>query len=155
MDAPGTPTYLNAAVAVETDLDPDYLKHAVLRPIEARLGRRRSEDPNAPRTIDIDIAIAGDLVVSGPEGEPEIPDPAIERHAHVAIPLRDLAPDLRPSTLGRSLSAIAEALEPTGGLVARDDLDLSIAVRRRPPHRAPGGRESSRAAFPTVADSER
>lgn len=131
VDAPGTPAYLNAAVAVVTDRDPEDLKHSVLRPIETRLGRRRTEDPNAPRTIDIDIALAGDLVLVGPDGEPEIPDPAIARHAHLAFPLRDLAPDVRHPTLGRSLGDIAAALEPAGGLAVRDDLDLSVAVRRR------------------------
>ena len=127
----------------------------MLRPVETRLGRRRTDDPNAPRTIDIDIAIAGDLVVTGSDGELEIPDPAIERHAHLALPLRDLAPDFRHPALGRSLSAIAAALEPGGTVVARDDLDLSVAVRRRPEGGRAGSLESSRAAVPHVVDNER
>ena len=135
--APETPMFLNAAVAVTTDRPPDTLKDAVLRPIETRLGRRRTQDANAPRTIDIDIALAGDLVTTGAAGEPEIPDPDIARLAHVAFPLRDLAPDLRHPLLGRTLGELAAALEPAEGIAVRDDIDLSVAVRSRDP--ASGG----------------
>ena len=55
--APGTPRYLNAALRLRTDRGARSLKLEVLRPLEARLGRVRRADRNAPRTIDLDIAL--------------------------------------------------------------------------------------------------
>lgn len=49
------PDFLNAAVVIHTSLDPWQLKERFLRPLEAQLGRVRTADKNAPRTIDIDI----------------------------------------------------------------------------------------------------
>jgi 2-amino-4-hydroxy-6-hydroxymethyldihydropteridine diphosphokinase len=51
------PNYLNACVLFTTPFVPIELKEQVLRPIEAKLGRIRSKDKNAPRTMDIDIII--------------------------------------------------------------------------------------------------
>jgi len=75
---------------VETDLDPHELK-AVLRGIEAELGRVRTDDKYAPRPIDLDIALYGQQVFEL-DGSP-IPDPGVLRHPHVAAPLADVAPD--------------------------------------------------------------
>ena len=60
--APGTPRFLNAAVRLRCSLPLASLKR-LLRRIEADLGRVRDADRNAPRTIDLDIAMAGDRVV--------------------------------------------------------------------------------------------
>ena len=49
------PDYLNLAVLVSTSLDAEQLKKQVLRPLEAQMGRVRTEDKNASRTIDFDI----------------------------------------------------------------------------------------------------
>ena len=51
------PHYLNACVLLVTSLGPADLKERVLLPIETRLGRQRSADKFAPRTIDIDIVL--------------------------------------------------------------------------------------------------
>jgi 2-amino-4-hydroxy-6-hydroxymethyldihydropteridine diphosphokinase len=52
------PNFLNAVIGIKSDLPPDKLKHQVLRPVEARLGRLRTSDKYAPRPIDIDILVA-------------------------------------------------------------------------------------------------
>jgi len=49
------PNFLSAAVLASTSLSPKHLKRHILQPLEAHLGRVRSNDKNAPRTIDIDI----------------------------------------------------------------------------------------------------
>lgn len=121
--APGTPTFLNAAVAARTDLPPHELKYRVLRPIEARLGRERSTDPNAPRTIDIDIAMIGDLEIADEALAIRIPDPDIPRFAHLAFPLRDLDPALRHPVFDATLAEIAGSLS-ADGIVPRPDIDL-------------------------------
>jgi len=50
---PGLRWFLNAAVLLETSRALPGLR-MVLRRIEAQLGRIRTQDPNAPRTIDLD-----------------------------------------------------------------------------------------------------
>ena len=54
--APG-PNYLNACVLLLTSLSLLALKEQALLPIEKELGRQRSADKFAPRTIDIDIVL--------------------------------------------------------------------------------------------------
>jgi 2-amino-4-hydroxy-6-hydroxymethyldihydropteridine diphosphokinase len=51
------PNYLNACVLFVTPLLVAELKESVIHPIETKLGRLRSEDKYAPRTIDIDIIL--------------------------------------------------------------------------------------------------
>jgi 2-amino-4-hydroxy-6-hydroxymethyldihydropteridine diphosphokinase len=99
--------FLNAAALIETDLSPLALKYDVLRPIEASLGRIRGADKNAPRTIDLDIALYGDLILDDPAHRITIPDPDIITRAHLALPLADLAPDFVHPLAGRTLSEIA------------------------------------------------
>ncbi|MGA9533378.1 MAG: 2-amino-4-hydroxy-6-hydroxymethyldihydropteridine diphosphokinase, partial [Anaerolineales bacterium] len=48
----GQPDFVNCAVALKTDLPVEELRKA-LRAIEANLGRRRSGDKYAPRSIDL------------------------------------------------------------------------------------------------------
>ncbi len=105
--APGTPRFHNAAVAIRTALQPEALKREVLRPLETRLGRVRTADPNAPRTIDIDIAIVEGVTIRDDRGELVVPDPGILRYAHLALPLADLDPDFLHPALGARLGEIA------------------------------------------------
>jgi len=107
------PAYLNAAVRVQTHLDPRALKEA-LRGIEAALGRVRSEDKYAPRPIDLDIAFYRQHELD-PDGDP-IPDPDILLHPHIAVPMADVAPDWEfPENDGhrRTLRQIADGLRFT------------------------------------------
>lgn len=129
--APGTPRFLNAAIRVQTDRSPAELKSEVIRPLEARLGRIRTSDSNAPRTIDVDIAVVGDLVVLDPEAGLDIPDPGILRWAHVALPLRDVAPAFLHPVEGVSLQEIGNRFEGMGDVHERPDL------RWPQPHRRP------------------
>jgi 2-amino-4-hydroxy-6-hydroxymethyldihydropteridine diphosphokinase len=127
--SPG-PSFLNAAVRLSLApgwrVQPIELKYEVLRPIERALGRRRSEDRNAPRSIDIDLSFFGDLVlVEDRSGKfIELPDPETLTRAHVALPLADVAPSWRHPTDGRRLRQIAHALErgtvsPCDGMTLR------------------------------------
>jgi len=116
------PNYLNAAALVETELTAAELKERVLQVIEGELGRVRTEDKNAPRTIDLDIALYGDAVLDlGPR---HIPDPDILRYPHVAVPLADLAPRLRHPETGQTLAEIVRGL-PDVGLRRRENIHSS------------------------------
>lgn len=82
------PDFLNAAVLVDTALGPEELRDA-LRGIEDRLGRKRGDDPNAPRTIDLDIVLFEGF--EGKIGGTAVPDPALQQYGHVAIPVAAVA----------------------------------------------------------------
>ncbi|MFN2153990.1 MAG: 2-amino-4-hydroxy-6-hydroxymethyldihydropteridine diphosphokinase, partial [Anaerolineae bacterium] len=51
------PNFLNAAALIETEYGAAELKDEVLAEIEQELGRVRTADRNAPRTIDLDIIL--------------------------------------------------------------------------------------------------
>jgi dihydroneopterin aldolase / 2-amino-4-hydroxy-6-hydroxymethyldihydropteridine diphosphokinase len=104
--------FLNVAVLVRTALSPDELKTGVLEPIEEVMGRVRTGDKNAPRTIDLDIALHGYEVLE--VGSRHIPDPDIQRYPHVAIPLADLAPYYVHPETGETLEEIAGHLSKVG-----------------------------------------
>ena len=116
------PRFLNAAALIETELDPRLLKDQVLLVIEDDLGRRRTQNKNAPRTIDIDIALYNDQILQ--VGPRHVPDPDILEHAHIAVPLADLAPDMRHPETGQTLLEISRSLSATG-IQHRPDIELS------------------------------
>ena len=110
------PLFLNAALEIETSLPPATLKYEVLRRVEYDLGRQRSDDRNAPREIDMDVALYGDLIVSDSAAGIEIPDPDILEMAHIARPLADLAPGRRHPVDGRTLADIAALFSADRGV---------------------------------------
>lgn len=112
----GSAAFVNAAVELLTDEPPAELKFDHLRPLEVRLGRRRGRDRNAPRTIDVDIAIYGDVEVVDPEGGVVVPDPEIGEHAHLAVPLAEIAPGRILPGDGRTLAQIAERFAGAPGI---------------------------------------
>ncbi len=114
------PNFLNAAALVETELSAARLKE-VLAAIEAELGRVRTADKNAPRTIDLDISLWNDDILD--LGSRHIPDPEIGRFPHIARPLADLAPGYVHPETGRTLAQIAAGL-PQVGLQLRPDVSL-------------------------------
>lgn len=118
---PDLPTFLNAAAELEDARDPEALKHDLLRPIEAELGRVRTADRHAPRPIDLDLLLVDDVVLDVPERGIVLPDPEILRHLHVVLPLADIAPDFVHPTDGRTLAEVADAMRAGGeGLVPGD-----------------------------------
>ncbi|MBN1967398.1 MAG: 2-amino-4-hydroxy-6-hydroxymethyldihydropteridine diphosphokinase [Anaerolineae bacterium] len=123
--AVGQGRFLNAAVLIDTDLHPAALKYGVLRAIEAALGRVRTADKFAPRTIDLDLALYGDLVLDAPDERLALPDPDILTQAHVALPLADLAPDFAHPVTGLTLADIASQFEGQTGIAIRDDIRLA------------------------------
>jgi 2-amino-4-hydroxy-6-hydroxymethyldihydropteridine diphosphokinase len=104
------PDFLNMAALIETKLSPSAFKRQVIGGIEQHLGRQRDpHNKNAPRTIDLDIAL-WDHAVLDYEGK-HIPDPDIYRYAHVALPLADLAPDYQHPETGDTLAQIAASFD--------------------------------------------
>lgn len=104
---PDQPLFYNGVVKGQTELPPGILKFQVLRGIEAQLGRQRTGDKYAPRTIDLDLLLYGDWVEES-EGL-VLPDPEISDRPFLALPLYELAPDLVLPGSGRPLREIAGA----------------------------------------------
>jgi 2-amino-4-hydroxy-6-hydroxymethyldihydropteridine diphosphokinase len=105
------PKYYNCVIEIETDIEPHKLKSGVLRVIERELGRERTEDRYASRTIDIDIILYGNLIIS--TKEMVIPDPEIQRRAFLAIPLCELEPDLFLPVSNKPIKEIANRFRKT------------------------------------------
>ncbi len=113
------PNFLNAAICISSNLQPDKLKYQVLRPIEAQLGRVRTSDKYAPRPIDIDI-----LVVNG-----RVRIDEVWTYAHLAVPLAELLPNLTHPTSGKILSAVADQLRHSTKIRPRPDISLETRLK--------------------------
>jgi 2-amino-4-hydroxy-6-hydroxymethyldihydropteridine diphosphokinase len=110
------PNFLNAVVILQTPLQPNDFKFDILRKIEACLGRIRSVDKNAPRTIDLDILVFDKQVI----------DPNIWSRVYIAKPLSDIRPALRQSESSCTVLEIANELSQKCFIRARPDIDLLI-----------------------------
>ncbi len=86
---PAQDDYLNAVVAIETDLDARQLL-AVAQHLEQRAARVRTVRWG-PRTLDVDVLLVGDEHVA--ESDLEVPHPRLYERGFVLAPLRDVAPD--------------------------------------------------------------
>jgi 2-amino-4-hydroxy-6-hydroxymethyldihydropteridine diphosphokinase len=87
LDAPGG-EYLNAVAHVRTALAPLDLLHA-LQAIEARYGRLRPF-AGAPRTLDLDLLLHGEVVLAS--DELTLPHPRLHERAFVLVPLAEISP---------------------------------------------------------------
>jgi 2-amino-4-hydroxy-6-hydroxymethyldihydropteridine diphosphokinase len=80
---PDQPAFLNSGALVRTDFDKATLKRA-LRAIEKMLGRVRTRNPNAPRTMDLDILVWEGTVV----------DPDVAQRPFLQEIIRELWPGI-------------------------------------------------------------
>jgi len=103
------PSYLNAVVIVETELEPEELL-ARLNAIEVEHGRVR-EERWGDRTLDIDIASFGDREQSSEALT--LPHPRSAERAFVIVPWLELDPDAALPGIGKiaALSAASEDVQ--------------------------------------------
>lgn len=114
------PFFLNAAVRGETRRSPGELKWQVLRPLEAELGRVRTEDKNAPRTLDLDLVLYGRLVLRDPEQGLTLPDPELLTRAHLALPVAEVAGELVHPETHRPLAELGSRFLDEPGIRTLD-----------------------------------
>ena len=97
-----SPDFLNGVVEIETELEPRELKRSVMLEVESELGRERDAEKYAPRTIDLDLVLHGDVVCS--EEGLILPAPEILERPFVALPLLELEPEIVLPGVDRPLS---------------------------------------------------
>lgn len=96
VDASG-PEFVNAVVELDTTLAPGELLGA-LHAIERAYGRERPFR-NAPRTLDLDVLLYGDRIITA--GALLIPHPRLHERAFVLVPLAQIGPDVTIPGRGR------------------------------------------------------
>ncbi len=102
---PDQPWFLNQTIEIETTLSPRGLL-ARCQEVEQGLGRLRTVRWG-PRTIDVDILLYDDVVMTAPDLV--IPHPELRRRAFVLVPLAEIAPALRLPT-GEAVATLRDAL---------------------------------------------
>ncbi len=135
--APGPEWFLNGVAQIETDITPKSLLE-VCREIERALGR----DPDhrtGPRTLDLDLLLYDDLVLTEPTLT--IPHPRLHLRRFVLAPFVEVDPERRHPLLGQSVRELLAHLT-----------DPSV-VRRLTPH--PNSRYGSRPTCSAPPATER
>lgn len=104
--------FLNAVALIQTRLSAKALKFQALRPLEAQLGRVRTDNKFAPRTIDIDILLYED----------ELHEEELWEQPHLAIPLAELYPSYTNHLTGVPLQEIARNLRSASSITRRAEI---------------------------------
>lgn len=100
------PDFLNAALRITTELDPEELLDAC-KEIEAERGRCFDAPRHSPRPLDVDLLLLGDLTYRSERLT--LPHPQVTSRRFVLVPLLELDPTLSLPD-GTSLAAALAAL---------------------------------------------
>ena len=106
VDSPEPLWFLNMVAEVETGLPPRRVLEMLLE-VEREVGRVRSVR-NAPRALDLDLLLLGDLRVQ--EDGLLLPHPRMWTRRFVLAPLHELAPQLRDPVSGRTVTEALASL---------------------------------------------
>jgi 2-amino-4-hydroxy-6-hydroxymethyldihydropteridine diphosphokinase len=109
--SPG-PNFLNACVLFVTPLLFPELKEQVIHPIEAKLGRIRTADKFAPRTIDIDIIVFDEQSCND----------KFWKQAFVVVPLAEIYPDYQNPLTKESMIETATRLRQSTWMKMRPEV---------------------------------
>ena len=101
------PDFLNAVIAVGTELGPEDLLDLV-KSVEAEMGRETGLPRHSPRIIDIDLLLLGDVVFES--DRLVLPHREVSTRRFVLVPLLEVAPDLTLPD-GRPVAEILDDLD--------------------------------------------
>ena len=104
--------YLNVCLSCKTMQTQEEFKAAAIYPIETRLGRKRSDDKYAPRTMDIDIILFDNEIIDG----------HWLAQAFVVVPLAEIHPYLQNPMSRELLHETATRLRRDVWIEARRDV---------------------------------
>ena len=112
------PDFLNAAIRIRTDLEPESLLEAC-KAVEAERGRGFDAPRHSPRPLDVDLLLLGDLELR--TDRLTLPHPQVTARRFVLVPLLELDPELTlpdGASLAAALAALpsGERVEPAGPL---------------------------------------
>lgn len=117
------PDFINFVAGFETTLDVDAVI-AELQRIEGLCGRERDAPKWAPRSMDLDILLFGDLVCARPGLT--LPRPDLLRRPYMLGPTAELAPALRHPVLGLTMAELWAAFDRDAHPMTRVDLGLDV-----------------------------
>lgn len=106
------PNFLNACALFLTPLSLPELKERVIHPVEASLGRKRTKDKFAPRTIDIDIIIFDNKSCND----------KFWNQAFVVVPLAEIYPDFQNPLTHEIITETATRLRQEIWMEARPEI---------------------------------
>ncbi|HWP41544.1 MAG TPA: 2-amino-4-hydroxy-6-hydroxymethyldihydropteridine diphosphokinase [Tepidisphaeraceae bacterium] len=102
------PPFLNAVAEIRTTLGSHALLHRLIE-IERSLGRQRATSGKwTSRTIDLDLLLYGDQIISSQELI--VPHPLMHERRFVLEPLCEIAPDVVHPTLQMTIAGLLENL---------------------------------------------
>jgi 2-amino-4-hydroxy-6-hydroxymethyldihydropteridine diphosphokinase len=122
VDAPeGSRDFLNAVVVIETTLSAHTLLERC-QAVEDAYGRERSDEQNAPRTLDVDLIVLGERRAD--DDELTLPHPRARERAFVLKPWADVEPDAEIPGQGRVVDLLGKL--DLDGVRLREGAELEI-----------------------------
>lgn len=112
--------FLNAVVLIDTTLTVHTLLDRALA-IEDAFGRERSE-PDAPRTLDVDLIVVGDRVAD--DESLKLPHPRAHERGFVLVPWLEIDPEGEIPGQGFVADLIGDV--DTSGVTRREDLEIML-----------------------------
>jgi len=116
------PDFINAVAGFESGLEPGELIMQ-LEEVEALCGRQRTDPKWAPRAMDLDLLLYGDLICSS--ARYRVPRPDLLRRIYMLQPLAELAPELIHPESGLSIATHFAALQGSQPALIPMALDLN------------------------------
>lgn len=119
--------FLNLVVGFDSELPVEEIDD-MLDQMEANAGRQRGAPKFAPRTLDIDLLLYGNEIVSGERLK--LPRKEITEYLFVLQPLADIAAEQPHPVLGRTMRELLATLEFPGQRCEREEVSLESHSER-------------------------